>query len=486
MARVLIMGAGVAGHTAALIAKRKLGSSHEVIVVSPNENYQWIPSNVWVGVGRMNVKDVVFALAPVYKKEGIGFYQAKVVSLYPEGDDSHSKPFVKFEYTSATNAGKQGELEYDYLINATGPKLKFEATEGLNPEQGFCQSVCTYQHAAHTWENLQKLFEAMTRGEKQTIVVGTGHPTATCQGAAFEYILNIAFEVKRRNLQDKADLIWLTNEYEIGDFGMGGAYVKRNGYVTSTNIFSESILVEYGVRWIKRAGVKKIERNKIYYETLEGEWKEQAFDFAMLIPSFSGVGIQSYNKNTEDITAKLFAANGFMKVDADYAVKPYEEWRAEDWPSIYQSPEYDNIYAAGIAFAPPHGISKPMNSKNGNPIFPTAPRTGMPSGVMGKIVARNIADRILQNNNEHKHKASMARMGAACVVSAGYGMRRGLAATMTVFPIAQDWKKYPQWGRDLNYTVGEAGLAGHWIKIVLHYLFLYKAKAKPLWWLIPE
>ncbi|MBA4055649.1 MAG: sulfide:quinone reductase, partial [Marivirga sp.] len=237
---------------------------------------------------------------------------------------------------------------------------------------------------------------------------------------------------------------------------------------------------------IKRAGVKKIEKNKISYETLDGEWKEQVFDFAMLIPSFSGVGIQSYNKQREDITTKLFAANGFMKVDADYTAKPFEEWRAEDWPSIYQSPEYDNIYAAGIAFAPPHGISKPMTSKNGNPIFPTAPRTGMPSGVMGKIVARNIADRILHNNNEHKHKASMARMGAACVVSAGYGLKRGMAATMTVFPIAQDWKKYPQWGRDLNYTVGEAGLAGHWIKIVLHYLFLYKAKARPFWWLIPE
>ena len=80
----------------------------------------------------------------------------------------------------------------------------------------------------------------------------------------------------------------------------------------------------------------------------------------------------------------------------------------------------------------------------------------------------------------------MAKMGAACVVSAGYGMSKGMAATMTVFPIVQDWKKYPRWGRDLNYTVGEAGLAGHWIKLLLHYLFLYKAKAKPFWWLIPE
>ena len=60
------------------------------------------------------------------------------------------------------------------------------------------------------------------------------------------------------------------------------------------------------------------------------------------------------------------------------------------------------------------------------------------------------------------------------------------AATMTVFPIVPDWEKYPQWGRDLTYTVGEAGLAGHWIKIVLHYMFIHKAKGYPFWWLLPE
>lgn len=486
MAKVLVLGAGVAGHTAALIAKRRLGSKHTVAVVSPNSNYQWIPSNVWVGVGRMHVKDVIFGLAPVYEKAGIEFHQARALSIHPEGNEHHPKPFVRIEYTGRDKQGQKDDVEYDYLVNATGPKLKFDATEGLAPELGNCHSVCTYQHAAHTWERLQEVFGRMGEHQKQTIVVGTGHPTATCQGAAFEYILNIAFEVKRRKLSEFADMVWLSNEYELGDFGMGGAYVMRNGYVTSTSVFTESILAEYGIRWIKRAGVKRIEQNKIYFETLDGEWQEQPFDFAMLIPSFSGVGLQAYDKSEADITSKLFAPSGFMKVDADYSTKPYEQWSAEDWPSIYQNPVYDNIYAAGIAFAPPHGISKPMSSKNGNPIFPTAPRTGMPSGVIGKVVANNIADRILAGKNEHRHKASMARMGAACIVSAGYGTRHGLAATMTVFPIVQDWKKYPQWGRDLTYTVGEAGLAGHWIKLILHYVFLYKAKAKPLWWLIPE
>ena len=55
-----------------------------------------------------------------------------------------------------------------------------------------------------------------------------------------------------------------------------------------------------------------------------------------------------------------------------------------------------------------------------------------------------------------------------------------------MFPVVPDWKRYPGTGRDVRGTSGELGLAGHWIKAMLHYLFLYKAKARPLWFLIPE
>lgn len=173
-------------------------------------------------------------------------------------------------------------------------------------------------------------------------------------------------------------------------------------------------------------------------------------------------------------------------MDADYTLKPYSEWKTSDWPSIYENPTYNNVFATGIAFAPPHAISKPMVSTKGTAISATAPRTGMPSGVIGKVVAENIADRIKTGRREYKHKASMARMGAACVISAGFGIKKGKAASMTVFPVVPDWEKYPKWGRNLRYTLGEIGLAGYWFKLIMHYMFLYKAKAKPFWWLIPE
>jgi sulfide:quinone oxidoreductase len=485
MAKVIVLGAGISGHTAAAHIRRRLGRGHEVTMISPSEYYQWIPSNIWVGVGRMTIDQVRFKLRPLYKRWGIQFEQARAFELHPEGDASSDSAYVSIEYTDPDRRGQKANIEYDYLVNATGPKLNFEATEGLGPGK-FTHSVCSCDHAAATWKALQQCFERMKKGERLTFVFGTGHPAATCQGAAFEYALNVAYEIRQLKLLDKAEMIWLTNEYELGDFGMGGAFIKRGGYVTPTKVFSESVLAEYGIRWIKRAGVTKVEEDLIHYDTLDGQQQTQRFDFAMLIPAFSGVGIKAFNKSGENISNTLFAPNGFMKVDADYSGKLFEEWSIDDWPSVYQNPVYKNHFASGIAFAPPHQISKPMKSPGGLLITPAPPRTGMPSGVTGKIIALNLTDLINKGRTEFRHKASMGKMGAACIVSAGFSMRKGQAATMTVFPIVPDWEKYPQWGRDLSYTVGEIGLAGHWIKLLLHYLFLHKAKGYPFWWLLPE
>ncbi len=490
MARVVVLGAGVSGHTAATFLKKWLGNDHEVVVVTPNSKWNWIPSNIWVGVGQMTVEDVVFELAPVYKKAGIDYRQAKAVSIHPEGKEGSDKPFVTIEYTDPSKQGETEEIEYDYLINATGPKLNFDATPGLGNGKGqigdYTVSVCTAQHAAHAANELSMAIERMKKGEKQKFIIGTGHGMCTCQGAAFEYIFNIDHELRKAGVRDKAELLWISNESFLGDFGIGGLHLKRGGYAASSRLFAESLYVEKGVNWIIGAHVSGVDKGKIEYELLDGTKGEENFDFAMLIPPFSGVGLKAYNKAGEDITSTVFAPNGFMKVDADYTPKPYEEWKASDWPRTYQNPTYKNMFAVGIAFAPPHLISKPMKSPNGTPINPTPPRTGMPSGIIGKAVAMSIRDMILNGATEPTHTASMAEMGAACVASAGKGLTDGLAAALTVYPVVQDFEKYPGIGRDLDYTFGEIGLAGHWIKHILHHMFIYKAKLKPGWTLIPE
>ena len=262
--------------------------------------------------------------------------------------------------------------------------------------------------------------------------------------------------------------------------------MKSMGFAVSSKIFAESLFAERDVDWIIGAHVNKVESGKAHYELLDGSYGEEEFDFSMLIPPFAGVGLKAFAKDGSDITDTIFAPNGFMKVDANYAAGSYENWKASDWPTTYQNPTYGNMFACGIAFAPPHPISKPMSSPNGTPINPTPPRTGMPSGIMGKAVASSVCDRILKGENAPLHEASMAHMGAACVASAGKGLFTGTAAAMTIYPVVPDFEKYPGTGRDTNYTFGEIGLAGHWIKHILHHLFIWKAKLKAGWTMIPE
>lgn len=484
MARVVVLGAGISGHTAAAFLRKWLGRNDEVIVVSPQPDYNWIPSNIWVGVGRMKKDDVLIPLAPIYRRHEIEFRQARAVALFPEGEELDPRSSVEIEWTLENKRGEREKIAYDFLINATGPKLNFEATPGLGPG-GNSLSVCTASHAEEASRVFLEMVERMKRGERKRFLIGVGHGSCTCEGAAFEYVVNLEFELRAHGVRDKAEIVFVANEYEIGDFGVDGVLIRRGGYVTPSRIFAESLFAERGIQWITKAHVRAVEPGLAHIETLDRGLFDEPFDMAMLLPPFSGVGLKAFGRKGEDITGSVFAPSGFTKVDADYAKKPYGEWKASDWPHYYQSPTYSNLFAAGIAFAPPHPISEPHTNAEGLMISPAPPRTGMPSAMIGKAVAHSIAG-MLRGNKGPTRAASMAEMGAACVASAGANPFNGTAASITVFPIVPDYEKYPEYGRDLDYTFGEIGLAGHWIKVLLHHMFLYKASLRPGWSLIPE
>src|SRR5665811_471417 len=132
------------------------------VVVSPKADWNWIPSNIWVGVGRMTGSQVTFPLAPVYAKKGIDFRQAKAVALHPEGDGDQTRGSVDVVYTLATRDGERDRVEFDYLINATGPKLNFAATPGLGPD-GHTLSVCTAEHAELTADAFAEVIRKLER-----------------------------------------------------------------------------------------------------------------------------------------------------------------------------------------------------------------------------------------------------------------------------------------------------------------------------------
>ncbi len=477
MARIVIIGAGFAGQTAALYLGDALGKEHEITMINMSDRFLYVPSLVWVGVGTMAPEKTRFPLQPVYDRMNIRFVHGTATEIHP--DDNYVVAEKK-------NGGGTVRVDYDYLIVATGPKLNFEATPGLGPEQGKTYSICTMQHAVQSRDKFFEMVERMRKGEKLKFVIGTGHPGATCQGAAFEYITNIHKELVRMGLRDRAELLWLSNEAEVGDFGVRGVKTRWKGQVLTSKEFIEAIFREYDIRWEIQKGVKEVDEKKIYWEDYEGHFGETPYDFAMLIPQFTGMPMKYLGKNGEDVSQKLVNKAGFILVDAIYGLS-YEELvkNPDAWPAVYQNPHYPNIFAAGIAFAPPGPISVPHVTPNGTSITAAPPRTGMVSGIIGRVVAKNVID--LVKHGRMTHKERMTEMFAACIASMGSSLWDGSAAVIVIYPVVPDYRTYPnEDGRDLFVTHMEMGLSGAWMKRLIHHTFVHKLQARFGWSIIPE
>jgi sulfide:quinone oxidoreductase len=479
MAKIVVIGAGFAGHTAALYLGDKLGKKHTVTMINRHDSFAYIPSWIWVSTGNMEPEKTTFKLAPVYKRMNVHFIQGVATKVHPDEGDQ----FVEINKEN----GDIARVEYDYLLVATGPKLAFDATPGLGPDQGgHTYSVCSLPHVIETRDKYLEHVERMKKGEKVKMVIGTGHGTSTCQGAAFEFISNVHKDLLKKGVRDNAELMWLSNEVGLGDFGVHGVIAKREGKLFTSEEFIEAAFKDSDIKWQVQTAVKSVDADKIYWENYEGEEGETDYDFAMLIPKFSGQPLEYIGKDGSDVSSKIVNAGGFVLVDGIYGLD-YDtlERNPDAWPSQYQNPTYRNIFAAGIAFAPPGPISRPHKTPNGTPITAAPPRTGMVSGIIGRVVALNIVDLVKRGRMTHSER--MSEMVAACVASMGDSLFDGNAATIIVHPVVPDMRRYPnEGGRDLFTTHMEMGLGGAWLKRMLHDTFIWKLRGLPGWKIIPE
>lgn len=477
MAKIVILGAGFAGQYATIILQDALKDKgiHEITVVNPTNIFTFIPSLIWVGIGKMKVRKAQFELKPVYDRLGIKLIQGLATEIHPDENyvvvdprDGASKAPIR--------------VNYDYLINATGPHLNFDATPGLGREKGYTYSICTPDHAEQTAQRYLQLIAEIEKGRRANIVIGTGHGSCTCQGAAFEFISQIHNDLVDRNLRHQVDLKWISNEPALGDFGIDGFETQMGPVLFTSQDMAEAIYSDYNIQPQIRTHVLRVDEEYIHTENLDGETNKIKYDFAMLIPPFRGKPIRYLDRNGNDLSGKLLNPGGFLKVDGVYG-KPYDQLDGPDWPRTYQNQIYKNMFAAGIAFAPPGTMSKPSLTPSGVPLTPAIPRTGYTSELTGKAAALNIVDMI--EGREPSHSASMAETAGMCVASLKDSVTRGAACTIGIYPIVRNRQRYPGSGRDMKASALDMGLAGAWIKKGLHHAFLYKLSAKPMWKYMP-
>ncbi len=360
MARIVILGAGIGGVPMAYEMKETVGKNHDVIVISDTPTFHFVPSNPWIPPKWRKPEDLKIELAPVMKKKGIEFIQKAAAKVDPVNNQ------VLLDDGSA--------VAYDFLVIATGPRLAFDEVPGLGPE-GYTSSVCHVDHAEAAIGDWDKFME-----DPGPIVIGAVQG-ASCYGPAYEYLMIIETELRKRKIRDKVPMIFVTAEPYIGHLGLGG--------VGDTKGLLESALRDKTIKWITNAKVDKIEPGMMFVTEVDDEGKEKKkhelpFKHSMMLPAFTGVDAVR-NVGVEG----LINPRGFVLVDEHQRNKTFK-----------------NIYSVGVCIAIP-----PVEA---TPVPVGAPKTGYMIESMVTAAAHNIADELAGKEPSHK-----ATLNALCLADFG-------------------------------------------------------------------
>ncbi|HTL13832.1 MAG TPA: FAD/NAD(P)-binding oxidoreductase [Thermomonas sp.] len=339
MARIVVVGAGLGGMSAAYELREALGKEHEVVLVGKGERFGFTPSNPWLAVGWRTPEEITLPVAEHVGRHGIRFDGSGVDRIDAAGD--------------AVVTGSAERIGYDYLLVCTGPKLAFEEVPGTGPDGGFTQSVCTTPHAAHAWEAYQAFLQ-----DPGPVVIGAVQG-ASCFGPAYEFAMIVDADLRKRKLRDRVPMTFVSSEPYIGHMGLGG--------VGDSKGLMESELRQRHIKWIvnsKVAEVRDGEMTVVPHDDKGQPLEPQVvpFKFSMLLPAFKGV---------EAVAAVEGLCNprGFVIVDRHQ-----------------RSPKYPKIFAAGVCVAiPPVEVT---------PVPTGAPKTGLMIESMVTAIAHNLRDAI--------------------------------------------------------------------------------------------
>lgn len=335
MVKIVILGAGLAGMSAAYELRGRLGSEHAITVVGDGDRFSFTPSNPWLAVGWRQADDFTFPAGGYLAKKGIAFVPHRATSIDARNNRIET-------------ADSQG-FDYDYLLICTGPRLAFEEVPGTGPAAGYTQSVCTTPHAQQAWAAYQEFLK-----DPGPIVIGAVQ-SASCFGPAYEFAMIVDADLRKRKLRDKVPMTYVTSEPYIGHMGLGG--------VGDSKGLMESEMRQRHIRWITNATVKEVRAGEAVVVEHDAQGQplgEQTLPFklSMLLPAFKGVDAVAAVEG-------LCNPRGFVVIDKHQ-----------------RSPKYPRIFAAGVCVAiPPVEVT---------PIPTGAPKTGFMIESMVSTTVRNI------------------------------------------------------------------------------------------------
>ena len=234
--RVVIVGGGFGGATAAKYMRMWSNNKIDVVLVERNPQFISCPMSNTVLGGSRTIGDLTRSYDTLKKKYGVKLVQGEVTAI-----DTQKQAVML----------AQGHLGYDRLIIAPGVDFMFEQIEGLNAEVA-AESIPHAWKAGAQTVMLRKQLEAMPDGG--VCVIGIPKAPYRCPPGPYERASQIAFYLKNNKPKSKV-LILDANPDITSKKGLfmaawkelypGMVEYRANAMVTKVNVAGKTVSTEF-------------------------------------------------------------------------------------------------------------------------------------------------------------------------------------------------------------------------------------------------
>jgi len=298
MAKVLIVGGGFGGVVAAESLAKKLGSDHEITLVSRSRRFLFYPALVRFAFGKYQVEDISFDLRESLLDRRIRFVEGEIARI------NHHKRRVTFAHGDVV-----GEMPYDFLVLALGRRLATERVTGL------------FEHAHHLLgvDAAKKFGDAVGSFHQGHAVIGYC-PGARLPIPVFETAFALSRLLEQRGERDRCAITIVSGE--TPDEMFGGAAISGA---------LREVLNSHVVEFVSDFTINQVTPSSVIAN--DG----RAFDsnLRMVVPPFRGPGAMLGTEITDD--------EGYVRVDTTMRVSNTERTYAVGDCVKFQGPKLGHM-----------------------------------------------------------------------------------------------------------------------------------------------
>ncbi len=279
MANILVLGGGFGGVVAAESLAKKLGSDHQITLVSRSRKFLFYPALVRFAFGQCRLEDISYDLREAMLDRRVRFVEGEVARINIE------ERRVTFAHGDLT-----GEMPYDFVVLGLGRRLATERITGF------------FEHAHHLLglDAAKRFGDAALNFHRGHAVIGYC-PDARLPIPVFETAFALSYLFEKRGERDGCAITIVSNELPGRMFGEAA--------VTGP---LRQALKSHQVEFVSNFRINQVTPSSV----IADDGRALDCDLNMIVPPFRGPGTMLDSKITDD--------EGYVRVDSTMKVSNAE------------------------------------------------------------------------------------------------------------------------------------------------------------------